>query len=59
MIVQVKVYLVYKYSFTEEAANTNYAQLSPRVTMFRCSGSTLTISLLVMAACLLLALTHN
>ena len=58
MIVQVKVYLVYKYSFTEEAADANYAQLS-RVTVFTCSGSTLTISLLVMAACLLLALTHN
>ena len=59
MIVQVKVYLVYKYSFTEQAADANYAQLSPRMTVFTCSGSTLTISLLVMAACLLLALTHN
>ena len=58
MIVQVKVYLVYKYSFTEEAANANYVQLSPRVTEFRCSGSTLTLSLLAMVACLLLALTH-
>ena len=58
MIVQVKVYLVYKYSFTEEAADANYAQLR-RVKVFTCSGSTLTVSLLVMAAGLLLALTHN
>ena len=56
---QVKVYLVYKYSFTEQIADANYALLSPRMTVFTCSGSTLTISLLVMAACLLLALTHN
>lgn len=43
---------------TEEEADANYYQLIARAETFKCSGSTLTISLLVLAACLLLGLAH-